>query len=197
MSQRNSGYERKERDLYETPEWVTLAVKPYIPQGAVVWEPACASGKIANVLAEDHAVYGTDVVATWEHGVTNKDFLLQTDLPELWNGERSGPVKPSAIVTNPPFNRMAEKFIRHGIGLLQPVKGWMAMLLPVDFDSGKTRRDMFGMCGGYAGKLVLTSRIIWFERDDGTDNPSANHAWFLWDFSKKRQSPRIHYHYKD
>jgi hypothetical protein len=33
MSQRESGYERKERDLYETPEWVTEALLPHLPAG--------------------------------------------------------------------------------------------------------------------------------------------------------------------
>lgn len=31
MSQRDSGYQRKERDAYETPEWVTLALIPHLP----------------------------------------------------------------------------------------------------------------------------------------------------------------------
>jgi hypothetical protein len=31
MSQRDSGYERKERDPYETPEWVTDPVNEYTP----------------------------------------------------------------------------------------------------------------------------------------------------------------------
>ena len=31
MSQRDSGYERKERDLYETPAWVTEALLPHLP----------------------------------------------------------------------------------------------------------------------------------------------------------------------
>jgi hypothetical protein len=31
MSQRDSGYERKERDLYETPEWVTTTRAPDLP----------------------------------------------------------------------------------------------------------------------------------------------------------------------
>jgi hypothetical protein len=32
MSQRDSGYERKERDLYETPAWVTEALLPHLPE---------------------------------------------------------------------------------------------------------------------------------------------------------------------
>lgn len=44
MSQRDSGYERKERDLYETPEWVTLALVPHLRRAInSVWEPAAAS----------------------------------------------------------------------------------------------------------------------------------------------------------
>ena len=33
MSQRESGYERIDRDLYETPEWVTEALLPHLPAG--------------------------------------------------------------------------------------------------------------------------------------------------------------------
>lgn len=197
MSQRNSGYERKERDLYETPEWVTLAIKVYIPEGAVVWEPACASGKIARVLLKDHIVVGSDLVTDW--GTPGVNFLHEPVLPGIKHDVRNLPLKANAIVTNPPFNKEAENFIRHGISLLKPVKGFMAMLLPVDFDSGKTRRDMFADCGGYAGKLVLTSRIVWFKPEPGAKgkSPSQNHAWFMWDFSKKKQKPGLYYHFKD
>jgi hypothetical protein len=31
MSQRESGYARKERDSYETPAWVTAALVPHLP----------------------------------------------------------------------------------------------------------------------------------------------------------------------
>lgn len=190
MAQRKSGYERKERDLYETPPWVTQAIIPYIPaiHLARIWEPACGSGKMAHVL---NARYASDLVTYYTKGVTNKNFLEQESMP----GDCT------AIVTNPPFNREAQKFIRHGLNLLgtraargQP--GFMAMLLPVDFDSGKTRRDMFNDSPHYAGKLVLTSRIIWFERDDGTDNPSANHAWFFWNTEQGTAMPTINYHFK-
>jgi hypothetical protein len=33
MSQRERGYERKERDCYEIPEWVTDARIPHVPPG--------------------------------------------------------------------------------------------------------------------------------------------------------------------
>jgi len=170
MAQRQSGYERKERDLYETPEWVTHLLLPHIPYSSNgrIWEPACASGKIARVV---NAAYSSDLVT--DFGLSGEDFL-ESPLPPGIN----------AIITNPPFNKAAEAFIRHGLKLLEPVNGFMAMLLPVDFDSGKTRRDMFADCKAFSQKLVLTSRITWFDPPPGEKKkgPSQNHAWFCWDF---------------
>ena len=42
MSQRPSGYERKERDQYQPPVWVTNVLVPHIPNLASrrIWEPA-------------------------------------------------------------------------------------------------------------------------------------------------------------
>ena len=42
MSQRESGYQRKPLDQYETPGWVTLALIPHLPEFiGKIWEPAC------------------------------------------------------------------------------------------------------------------------------------------------------------
>ncbi|HEV8263247.1 MAG TPA: hypothetical protein VGQ19_21115, partial [Burkholderiales bacterium] len=74
MSQRDSGYERKERDLYETPEWVTQALLPHIQSRVLdIWEPAAGSGKMVRALiAGGHKVEGSDVSA----GI---DFLTAFD----------------------------------------------------------------------------------------------------------------------
>jgi len=45
MSQRDSGYERKPLDQYETPPWVTRLIFM-----GKVREPACGSGKMASAL---------------------------------------------------------------------------------------------------------------------------------------------------
>lgn len=174
MSQRNSGYERKERDLYETPEWVTHVIMPHLPADAVIWEPACASGQMAFPLK---AKYASDIVTMY--GETGLDFLT-APMPD----------DCTAIVSNPPFNKMAEAFIRRALELTKDVKGVVAMLLPVDFDSAKTRRDIFSDCAAFSKKIVLTKRIMWFA--GGTSSPSANHAWFLWDWSHEGP-PQLHY----
>lgn len=165
MSQRDSGYERKERDLYETPGWVTEALLPHIPERVKeIWEPACGSGKMMNVLIKkvDH-VYGSDIKE-------GDDFLTNNSATGF-----------DAIITNPPY-ALADRFIDHALTLMDP-DGFVAMLLRCDFDSAKGRRRFFADNGGFAKKLVLTTRIKWFEGTGGS--PSFNHAWYLWDGQHK------------
>jgi hypothetical protein len=158
MSQRRSGCERKERDAYETPEWVTQALLPHLPTRLRIWEPAAGTGKMFRALrAAGHAVVGTDIV----DGV---DFLT-ADTPPI-----------DAIITNPPY-ALAQRFTEHALACAPLV----AMLLRTDFDHAKTRQHLFGRCPAFAKKLVLTTRIVWFEGDKAA--PSFNHAWYLWDQS--------------
>jgi SAM-dependent methyltransferase len=63
MSQRESGYQRKLLDQYETPEWVTLALIPHLPEfmGKIL-EPACGSGKMVAALRQaGFDVVGSDI----------------------------------------------------------------------------------------------------------------------------------------
>lgn len=165
MSQRNSEYERIERDLYETPEWVTRALIPHLPRKpGCIWEPASGTGKMVRPLkATGHLVFSSDI----DDGV---DFLQQ--MKPIGGG-------PDAIVTNPPYV-LAKEFIGHALGLMEPVPGIVAMLLRTDFDHAKTRQYLFANCPAFAKKVVLTKRIQWFEDSKGA--PSFNHAWFIWDW---------------
>lgn len=162
MSQRDSGYARKERDLYETPEWVALALARHLPTtDCVVWEPAAGGGKmVAALLKIGFDVSGSDIE-------TGCDFLTST-----------APRPIRAIITNPPYE-MATEFIQRALGGV-PGNGFVAMLLRTDFDHAKTRQHLFGGHRAFAKKLVLTKRIKWFE--DSKGQPSFNHAWFIWDW---------------
>jgi hypothetical protein len=163
MSQRPSGYERKERDCYETPEWVTAALIPHLPARMHIWEPAAGSGKMVPVLAAaGHLVEASDVVE-------GRDFLSAGKLFDV-----------DAIVTNPPY-ALAAQFIEHALGLARIV----AMLLRTDFDHAAGRRHLFATCGSLAKKLVLTRRIVWFDGPKAA--PSFNHAWYIWD--RQHQGP--------
>lgn len=174
MSQRDSGYERKERDLYETPEWVTETVIDYIDCNRHIWEPACGSGKMARVLSR----HGMEVSST---DIDSGDDFLKADKP------RNGDI--TAIVTNPPYE-LAREFIEHSLKLMGPVKGTVAMLLRTDFDHAKTRQHLFGKCPHFWAKIVLTKRIKWFE--DSKGQPSFNHAWFVWQLGN-HENPTLWY----
>ncbi len=166
MSQRASGYERRERDLYETPEWVTEALLPHLPLDrlGLIWEPACASGQMSAALMPT--------------GI----LIIESDIEPLECGERADfltcePVQDcDAIITNPPYDK-AKEFIQHALQVTYRTGGLVAMLLRTDYDHAKTRAHLFD-APPFAKKVVLRKRIKWF---DGGSSPSFNHAWFIWD----------------
>jgi len=173
MSQRESGYARKERDLYETPEWVTEALLPHIESLSVnglIWEPACGEGHMLRPLGRYFEVYGTDIRDEVDGG--GVDFLAT---PPCFKSVAD------CIITNPPYDRSRE-FIEHALRLMEPVGGQVAMLLRTDYDHAKTRSHLFRDCPAFAKKVVLTKRIVWFEPEPGVKgkSPSFNHAWFVW-----------------
>ena len=184
MSQRDSGYARKERDLYETPAWVTEALLPHIrPRMEVIWEPAAGSGKIATVLQTKYPiVYQWDVEPTPNLNL-RCSFLDFGEEPDGYE----------AIITNPPYE-LASEFVEQSLRLTEKAAGFVAMLLRTDFDHAKTRSHLFRDCPAFAKKLVLTRRIVWFEPQPGAKgkSPSFNHAWFIWDW-RNEGAPKLAY----
>lgn len=177
MSQRESGYARKERDLYETPEWVTEALRPHLPfiGRGPVWEPACGSGQMQKVLHSWFDVLGSDIDL-------GRDFLT-SDLQG----------SAVAIITNPPYD-LGTEFIEHALRLTEPKRGVVAMLMRTDFDHAKSRTHLFRDCPAFYKKLVLMKRIAWFVEANGKPkaSPSFNHAWYIWDW-KHEGPPTIAY----
>jgi predicted RNA methylase len=167
MSQRASGYARRANEDYPTPARVTKIIAEHLrvrERVRTIWEPAAGNGALAAALKDE----GFRVVTTAD------DFLSHTKTPE--------PV--DCICTNPPYGDdrrgvLACDFIRHALKLEVRT---VAMLLRVDFDSGKARRGLFRDCPAFAGKIVLLDRIKWF---DGPSSPSDNHAWFVWNRAQK------------
>ena len=163
MSPRPIGYERKERNCYGTPEWVTLALIPHLRSiDGTVWDPAAGSEKMVRVLTDSgFKVESSDIAAD------PLDFL------------RCSTVSCRAIITNPP-HAYAQEFIEHGLRLMRPNDGLVAMLLGTDYDHASSRQYLFGRHKHFAKKLVLTRRIKWSE--DSTGHPPFKHAWFIWDW---------------
>jgi hypothetical protein len=176
MSQRNSGRARVARDAYQTPRWVTEALVTFLkaerllPASPRIWEPACGHGKMAGVLCEVGDVYATDIDARAVADQT-LDFLTTQRHDGGWS-------RFDAIITNPPYVD-GEAFVRHALGIQRDSPlAVTAMLLPLAWDTAKTRADLFARGSGWHTKLTLQSRIRWF--DGSTGSPSENHAWFIW-----------------
>ncbi len=186
MSQRSSGYERKERDAYQTPAWVTRAlierVTPGIfRKGAFVWEPAAGKGQmVAELEAAGFLVYASDIEPEAEQ-CSRCDFLRERIT-----------LKPDVICTNPPYVD-AVPFVERALEITRETNGAVAMLLNVDWDSGKTRRHLFRDCPAFARKIVLIDRVVWFEPPPGSkkSSPSDNHAWFVWDWLNRGRPPTL------
>jgi hypothetical protein len=177
MGKHETGFERVDRDLYPTPAWAVAALAEHLDlAGRSVWECATGTGRMAEALkAAGATVYCTDIVDRGYPLDGLFDFTADGIPPTL------SPV--DLIVTNPPYgrgNRLAVKFIEAGLRRIAN-RGMLALLLPVDFDSAKTRSHLFRDNPYFTGKVVLTRRIVWFERSDGEkEAPKENHAWFIW-----------------
>jgi hypothetical protein len=194
MGKHETSYARVERDHYPTREpWVIEALAEHVDlRGLFVQEPACGRGDMVKALqrAGCAQVFPSDIVD--QSGVEQQvlDFLGDRLLKEL--------LPYDAIITNPPFGpggRLAVAFIARGLMLLRP-GGLLALLLPCDFDSAKTRAQYFGDCPHFIGKIVLRRRVVWFERADGVrEAPKENTAWFLWrrNVLRFRQPPILLY----
>ncbi len=192
MAQRDSGYARIARDAYETPEWVTMALARWLKAhdvlvgSDIVWEPAAGSGKMVRALeSENFQVVASDIDASRMAGADEFDFVTGDRPPR-------GTFGCDAIITNPPYAE-ADAFVRRALDAMQP-DGTVAMLLPLAWDSAKTRRPFFADCPAFYAKLALTSRITWFERapEPGKKEhgPSEQHAWFVWTWRRAAQAPR-------
>lgn len=178
MSQRNSGHARIDRDAYMTPHWVTDALiaeigGPGQAKARTVWEPAAGTGNMVERLeAAGYGVVPSDIAPPDCSNWIAADFLGTDLLPFAFND----------IITNPPYTH-AEAFVRRALDLTQPHGGRVAMLLNLDFDSAKTRWDIFGGHPAWGLKIVLLDRIMWFDPEWKEDSASGNHAWFVWDWT--------------
>lgn len=175
-----SGYDRNRLDRYWTSPWCTEELlkwcMPYIL--GPVWEPACGRGDITkvivragfNTISSDIDVSEFDVEGLSAYEL---DFLEGTPMSDA-----------QSIITNPPYNRLAVKFVRRALKLMDELDvHFIAMLLRSEFKSGKTRPDIFGQCEHYMGEVVMTTRPRWDMGDPNRPEEAAprhNYSWFCW-----------------
>jgi hypothetical protein len=163
----NSGYERIPNDAYYTERWVTEALLSQVRFRGALWEPAAGRGDISAVLrgAGYNNVIESDIV--WPDPV---DFLRQRSLPDY----------VESIVTNPPYDQIAD-FIGHALILTRQVEGMVAMLARHEFDCAKGRKGFFDR-PPFAMRVVLMGRPRWVPKKPGDKSPRYPYSWFVWDW---------------
>lgn len=195
MSQAPSGYERIEGDRYYTPAWVTNALLSVEMFHGLSIDPACGGWHIVEAMRTNGTLCdGFDikpesapngqVTGEW----AAKDFLT-------WDGLSSFGTPYVNIVTNPPYGkggRLAMTFIEKALIDTERAGGKVAMLLRIDFDSASGRRKVFGDHPAFAAKYALTKRIRWANLPQAASGPTDNHAWFVWDWARRRDSARAY-----
>ena len=185
MGKHETGYARVERDLYPTREpWVVAALAAHIDlRGLTIWEHACGDRHMVEPLrlAGCARVYASDIV---DRGAGQDEVL------DYLSGQEPKLPHYDGMITNPPFGqggRLATAFIEAGLTRIRRYGGLLALLLPLDFHSAKTRARYFGDCPDFVAQIVLRKRIVWFQREDGVrEAPKENHTWFIWQRSLLR-----------
>jgi hypothetical protein len=126
-----SAVDRNKTDFYATPPEVTVALLDFlesnnlISPGCRIWEPACGSLAMADVMIDrKYRVLVSDLHPQFKWMVPY-DFL-QADEKCDW------------IITNPPFSKATE-FITHALELGKPC----AFLLKSQFWHARSRLDLF------------------------------------------------------
>jgi hypothetical protein len=189
------GFERVERDAYNTPPWCVEALAQHVELADLeIWEPAAGNGQMVGALKGAGAsVHATDI---HQYG----GFKLDKVLDFTSGMHRAKPF--DAIITNPPYGlraKLAEQFVEIGLHHIARDGGFLALLLPIDFDAAKSRRHLLGGSTYFAGKIVLTRRIVWFANPEKREAPKENHAWHVWAarsairWRLRKQQPIIHY----
>lgn len=157
----SSGEGRAENDFYPTPAAVTRVLLPEIADFPhYIWEPACGDGAISKeLIAGGHHVTSTDLIRRG-YGTSGVDFLQTTEL------------QAEAIVTNPPFGKLAPAFIKHALDLETP---FIAILSNVNFWHAKKYSAMFERRRPSA-ILALT----WRPDFTGGGSSYFNCIWTVW-----------------
>jgi len=148
------------RDLFQTPDYATKLLVPYIPTYvAKIWECACGEGKMADVF--DNSGYTT----------------IRTDLLTGHNFLDYEPVadwETLAIVTNPPFS-LKRKFYERCKSFEVP----FALLIPADYCGWLIDAVRYDGC-----EKIIPNRRIDFITPNKVLNSSAYYhsMWLTWGF---------------
>lgn len=147
-----------ERDCFQTPDWASDMIVPFIPKHSIVWEPCEGKGNIVRRLFHHGiATVGTDIL-------TGHDFL--TDDPAF---------PFDCIVTNPPYS-ILDAWVKRCFELGKP---W-ALLCQLTALGEQGRVRLYRERGGV--QVIWPWRRINFETPTGKSEKTGStaHFWSVW-----------------
>ena len=104
-------------------------------KGLMVWEPAAGCGVMVDQLERSGVrVFGATDITPRRDDIGQLDIFGVT---EMLAG-------CAAIITNPPWGRLAAPFIRHCLKLARARKAIVCMLVPLPWIAGRKIADMTG-----------------------------------------------------
>jgi hypothetical protein len=146
----------------------------------MAWELSAGCGLMVDQLrAAGVVVYAATDIEPRREDIGQLDALTAT---EMIPGT-------DAIVTNPPWGRLAAPFVRKTLELAEQCKAMVAMLLPLPWIAGRNIADLTGSLG-FEALVVPRYRARWMteqeeaELEDGPSSPKMNHVWLVWDFAR-------------
>ena len=145
-----------------------------------VWEPSAGCGMMVDQLrAAGVTVHAATDIEPRREDIAPLDLLTATEMPP----------DTDAIITNPPWGRLAAPFVRKTLELAEPRRALVAMLLPLPWFTSRKVADMTGG-PGFEGLVVPRYRARWMTPEeeaalaDGPQAPKMNHVWLVWDFAR-------------
>lgn len=158
----NTAYKRNQFDFYPTPPDVTRALLNFLklPDGTVVWEPACGDGHMVEEMKKHGLIVKESDISTGE------DFLKIQQKACDW------------IITNPPFS-LSEKFIERCMEHKKP----FAMLLKAQYWHAKRRVGLFRISKP-TYILPLTWRPDFLFKTRGRGASLMDVMWGVWEVNK-------------
>ena len=149
-----------------------------------IWEPACGTGNLAEVLVKrGYHVIATDLKDRG-YGMPGYDFLVTNNFGTKGTSSFMAPI----IITNPPYS-LANEFIMHALDIL-PVGGVYAALMNITYLAGQKRYQNIYSKGSLKEVYIFSKRVECWRNNDKEKygaSPMVDFAWYIFQKGYKGQ----------
>lgn len=194
----NSEHERAEHDAYYTAPWLTEILLRYVKvrKYSHIFEPAAGRGDMIKVIRDKGGIVsGLDIAPPKKlvipHGIIKKGDFLASDF--------KFPRSADAVINNPPFGDLAQKFVTRAVTAPQiRLSAFLMRSLWNTAPGGRgvtkgSRSALFSngpamltKRAPFAYEIVITERPTWDwwyvtkAQAEENNKPFHSYSWFVW-----------------